>query len=275
MEWKGEPMMSGEPDYFCTDGKGKWLLTDYKRGPKPVPVATKNWQIQAYLALLSHGTQFKDYKFDTLYGAIFQPLVSSTPVVVKMDVDQCMNIAMQLQRAIWRGEDKGQPRIPGEHCTYCSARGQCIQCQATGLVLAHKFTDVQSLSNEQLVALYPKLTRIEDVCKSVREAFKQRVMEGEITEYEVYQHPAGFTVDHPNDLWKLVKEFITDGKEFTGLLSVPMTRVRQAWAEKFAAAGNMTVAAGLRAWKDQIEPHLIAKQPQVRVRKRSEIRDDQ
>jgi len=266
MKHNDQFMMSGEPDYFGTDGQGTWYCEDYKRGPKPVPVATKNWQLQTYLTLMAHDEKLNGLKFEKLYGAIFQPLVSSRAIIVKMTVDDCLSIRNQLLRALWKADDPNQPRIPGDHCTYCPVAGVCPQRQSFGLVLQHEFSLSNSLSNEQLLAIYPKLSQIEQVCEKVRGIFKERVARGEIKEYEIYDHPSGHTVNHPNDMFKLVKEYFSDGKEFASLLTVPIGKIREVWVSRFMDAAECNKTAALKAWREQIEPNLIVKDPQKRVR---------
>ena len=270
---QGNQIMSGKPDYFATDGEGTWFLTDPKTGPKPVPVATKNWQIQAYLSLIAHSDLLKELPFKKAYGAILQPLVSSHAVVVEMSLDDCVSIRQQLMRAIWSSQKRPQPRIPGDHCNYCPVRHLCPQAQAMGLVLAHKFSVVESLSNEQLLALFPKMIQVIEIAENVKDEFKRRVGLGEIEGYELYDHPTGHTVDHPNDLWKLVKEYFSDGKEFSSLLTVPISKIRDVWVSRFSDTAECTKTEAVAAWKEQIEPHLIAKPPQKRVRPVREVSD--
>lgn len=275
---EGRKLCSGEPDLMVNDGTGKWLIVDYKRGPKPVPVATHNWQLQTYAVLASHDPDFqKEIKgfFDEVYCAIFQPLVSSRPVTVKLSGSELKYGRSKIASTIagnWVMHDL--PRIPGTHCDYCPVRHCCPEAQIPGMMMQIRTGSteaIESLTDADLIKLYPRLNSIIDIAERVKEFFKQRVAAGAIPGYEIYDHAAGYTIEDPKEMLRLVSAFIP-ASEFRTMLKVQMGQIREVWVARFAEAFDVTKKVALQEWENTIVPHLTPLPVQKRVRK---IKDEQ
>lgn len=273
----GIPLCSGEPDLTATDGSGKWLIVDYKRGPKEVPVATHNWQLQTYATLAGHDAELMkkgQCVFEEVYCAIFQPLVSTRPVTIRLNPEELKWLWYKIASEIKTGMTvKNLPRIPGVHCEYCPVRHLCPEAQSRGIQLQTKASTkgVEALTDDQLTELYPQLNQIIDIAEQAKQQFKRRVAAGAIPGYEIYDHPTGYTIDDPKILFELVQHFFKPD-EFRKMMSIPVAQVRDLWVLRFAETYNVTREIALKEWNMIILPALQPLPPQQRVRKIKDVK---
>lgn len=269
MKDKGEALLSGKADKMVANSKWDWIIFDYKTGGKPVPQATDNWQVHGLGLCLESwiGEQPNIQLGGAIYGAIVQPLVSLFPTVVKITPEAARAVKRQIVDAIRRAKVTGQPRIPGEHCTYCPVAGQCFEAQSTGVIVQKRFTSLASLSPAQLFELYKLVPEIEKRCEEVRQHVKRMLFEqeGSIPGLELVEQGGGHEVEDKISFLKAIMPTVTK-EEFTNSLNTPVAKLRDLWVERAAEKQQCTKAVALKMWNDQVGPTLVPKPKRLIVR---------
>lgn len=115
-------VMSGAADAVYNDGEGNYLVIDYKTGRGAVPRADENYQLAALAVLVADNVN----DLETIHCAIVQPLVSSSPVLVRYDKKDVEDAAEYFIGVIDAAQKVGGIAVPSEsNCRYCKAFLTC------------------------------------------------------------------------------------------------------------------------------------------------------
>ena len=161
-------------------------------------------------------------------------------------------------------------RIPGEHCKYCPVAGSCPEAQMTSMVFERKFSDVSSLSPEQLRVVLKAIPLIRDRCDEIVNHAKQLLFAdaNAIPGLKLIEQSNGSTVDDKVTLAKLLDPVITKA-EFTKMLRVPLTELVDLYADRVSEAEGITKKDAKTRFKD-IFGHLLVPRPQKLVIKEAD-----
>lgn len=140
---------SGEADVFYLAG-AKGLVIDYKSLAGEVADASANEQIRDLIALWRGHIMSVQGVLVECGGAIIQPYVTHSPVVVNYKEPEMDRAAKEMMERIVRSNDPKSPRIPGEmQCKFCRAKGVCQEYQVWASATLPTFRDIQRLPVEQ------------------------------------------------------------------------------------------------------------------------------
>ena len=265
----GEALMSGEADVIECDAKGSWLIVDNKRGYRPVPVATRNWQLTGYiLCLIENHPKLEGSVPDLtrVFGAILQPLISLNPVKVEIGSEQAMQlrrqVVNQLRLAMFTDD---QPRYPGPHCYYCPVSHVCPEASSTVAVWAKPLDVVRSLTDAQLADMKPKMEMAARFIEQFNSYFKERVAVKAVPGYEIKTRKSGFEISDPMEVFQAAKGLtsppLIDAAAFRTVLDVSMPALKKLWCGLYAEKYRTTKVEGERIWEAEVEAKFPRKPP--------------
>lgn len=115
-----ELIASAKPDVWFTN-QDHALIIDYKTGFAKTTPSERNWQSRTQVIALWQN--FPHLK--VIRGAIMASRLSSNFDPTDYHLEDLDRVERELKAVIWRTEQPDAPRVPGTHCRYCRASGEC------------------------------------------------------------------------------------------------------------------------------------------------------
>jgi len=140
---------SGQADAVFVAG-AKALIIDYKSLAGEVADASSNQQIRDQTALWRGDIMRQGGILVECGGAIVQPYVTHSPVVVNYKEPDMDRSAKEMMERVVRSNDPNSPRIAGElQCKFCRATSNCLEYQKWATATLPSFRNLMELSPEQ------------------------------------------------------------------------------------------------------------------------------
>jgi hypothetical protein len=159
---------------------GRALVIDAKSGFLDTTPAEINWQLRVQAVALWHEYNFS---VNEIRCAISQGRGKSKYDPVDYDAHSLIWSESQIRFYIQNGKDPFAPRVPGAHCRYCLANGNCAEAASysmlpivhTNSVPADKKTielKVALLDNPSLAFIHSRAPLITAILESVKDRLK-------------------------------------------------------------------------------------------------------
>lgn len=156
------------------EGKHMAFLADYKTGRVEVQTPETNAQLQTLASLLYENTEeWHDGKPVEIYACIIQPLVSHSPVLLKLDEEDCKDIAEEnehyVSSALGNGDGTYDDSDPSA-CMYCKAKSVCPKLRvAMYSITREESNPLLSLSKKDKEMAFKKAKVVESLCEEIIE----------------------------------------------------------------------------------------------------------
>lgn len=168
-------LYSGQLDIAAvwdSDGKHMALLADYKTGRVEVQSPETNAQLQTLASLLYENTEdWHDGKPVEIYACSIQPLVSHSPVLLKLNELDCKDISEETEAyvrlALGSGDGTYDDSDPSA-CMYCKAKTICPKLRiAMHYMEQESEHPALSLPAKEKEHMFKKAKVVESLCEEI------------------------------------------------------------------------------------------------------------
>ena len=252
------------------------LVVDYKAGRREAPAAAENWQMASYAVLLYIESTEQQRSLSEITVAVIQPMASPDRTIARYSVDEIQQAGRAIVARLREAKDVDAKAIPGKHCYYCKARGDCAEAldYAKQIVRTDEVT-IETVGRKQEVRLpemtpaqlhtaYEMSSTIDRILKAVRERFKDSVKAGEQPDYEMGAGATLLELRNPITVFKRLRQVVPIRR----LLGTVKLKVDE-MDEIVAISLKVSKTKAREFWVPLVADGLDAKEgaPQVRKKK--------
>lgn len=258
----GEEAFSARLDRASTNGKGTWLVADFKTLPGEQDEAPDNWQILGCCACLFDDAATRmSQPIEDVYGAIIQPSITKDPVPVRFTSRQLRAARRQILDAVEASRLPDAPRIPGAWCKFCSASSNCLEAQSL-MPIMPSGSSVELLSPAKLRWIWERLPAIKDVVEQVEARMKALVHANPdaFPDLTVEERPGKRAIKDAQGAFVLLKDYVNKDL-FKSMMTVPVGKLQDAFCESYATANNCTKQDAVRVFDRIIKPVVQSGKP--------------
>ena len=199
---------------------GRTLIVDYKSGRRETTAAAENWQMATYAVLLwveadEHGETLVD-----IAVAVVQPLGVPDRTIARYTLKEIKEAGRQIVAALRAAKDVKAVAIPGEHCYYCKARGDCpeamefakqtVRADEVSIEKVGRKEEIRlpEMTPGQLLNAYQMSGTIKRILEAVGDKFKESVRNGEQPDYEMRPGSATLELRNPVTVFKRLRTIV-------------------------------------------------------------------
>jgi hypothetical protein len=252
------------------------LVVDYKAGRREAPAAAENWQMASYAVLLYIESTEQQRSLSEITVAVIQPMASPDRTIARYSVDEIQQAGRAIVARLREAKDVDAKAIPGKHCYYCKARGDCAEAldYAKQIVRTDEVT-IETVGRKQEVRLpemtpaqlhtaYEMSSTIDRILKAVRERFKDSVKAAEQPDYEMGAGATLLELRNPITVFKRLRQVVPIRR----LLGTVKLKVDE-MDEIVAISLKVSKTKAREFWVPLVADGLDAKEgaPQVRKKK--------
>lgn len=265
----GDGIFSGQADFAAVDRQeGTVLVVDYKTMPGDVDDADENWQLLSLAACLSETLARSGCHVKQAFGAIIQPSVNQSPMLVQYNEQQITDLGALARRKLREAAMRGAPRTPGPWCKFCPVAGHCVEAQAMSVVLfkGGAIERVKSLTPEQITKLLPSFPVINKVMEAVRARAEELATAGELPGYEMKDgYVTTFVKDIPGFYDRLRSECTLTKEEFFANLKVSKEGIEELFRDRYSKQNGTTKKAATEKFKEIVSQFGEARPTKARL----------
>lgn len=200
-------LFSGQLDYACHNDD-EFLVVNYKTGPIEAEPSDASWQLMGEMIVYAFEQGLVGLKFSKGYGAIVQPLVSTTPTIVCYTAHELEVAKSIILRRLEEAKAPGAPRIPGVQCKFCPLNSRCPEAGSTALIVRDLANKLDTLSPEKIALLYSHKRAIEKVLEDIGDRAKALAAAGQLPGYDLADGYERLTITDIPGFYAAIKEKI-------------------------------------------------------------------
>lgn len=270
VEAENVKVLTAKPDLLQVNDDKDWLVIDYKTGTDAVTDASANWQIAtAALCVYSNQQLMHEYDMKRVFGVVLQPLVTTSPTVVQLSVEDVNALWTQTIRELHaRKSLKFLHRRAGTHCKWCPVGHLCPEGQAIGAIVAHRFGELDQLTAKQLVELNKIIPRIVAKADEAKEFIKQKLKDdpNSIPGLSIKNVSGGLEIHDTVKLFRELKGHIQiSPDEYWRMAKISTGVIRPIFNERYSKAAKVTKKAAHKAFEELFKDCLSPCPPRTLI----------